>query len=307
MLSREAQNIFWFARYAERVENTARLINVNTNLVLDLPRHVEVGWAPLVRITGGDELFRGQYDKADERSVVRFLASDEVNPGSIMSSLSNARENARTIREILPREAWECINSLYMEVRRRMPRGLAENRRFEFMKSIIRDTQQLAGLLSGTLTHDNVYDFLCLGWDIERADMTTRIIDVRSASLLHETASDFIPYENIQWTSVLKSLSAYQMYRRHTRGPVSGTPVLSFLVKDRRFPRALNHCMLEVKGCLGRLPRHDGPMKAAAAVTKALSEFRPRGLTRKRLNALMDGYQRGLATLSDEISRTYFL
>jgi len=307
MLSREAQNIFWFARYMERAENTARLINVNTNLMLDLPRHVQVGWAPLVRITGNEKIFKSLYDKADEKSVVKFLVSDESNPGSIMSSLTFARENARTIREILPREAWEAINSLYIGVKERLPRGLAERSRFEFMKSIISDTQHLAGLLAGTLTHDNVYDFLCLGCEIERADMTTRIIDVRSASLLAASSGDFVPYENIQWTSVLKSLSAYQMYRRHERGPVTAAAVLDFLVKDRRFPRSLRHCVMEAKACLARLPRHEAPLKASGAVIRAASGFSSRDVTRKRLTLLMDGYQRSLASLSDEISRTYFL
>ena len=114
MLSRVAENIYWMARYIERAENIARLINVNTNLLLDLPKSANVGWVPIIEILGSGQLFNEQYDTPDERNVLRFIISDQKNSGSIVSSLNSARENARTIRDIIPRESWERINDLFM-------------------------------------------------------------------------------------------------------------------------------------------------------------------------------------------------
>ena len=113
MLSRVANNIYWMARYIERAENTARLINVNTHLLLDLPKRVRLGWEPIIDINSSRDYFYSMYNEADERSVVRFMVTDLKNTGSILSSLGKARENARTIRDIIPREAWEQINTLY--------------------------------------------------------------------------------------------------------------------------------------------------------------------------------------------------
>ena len=113
MLSRVAETIYWVGRYLERAENTARLINVNTNLMLDLPKGIALGWEPLIHMLGCEAAYDERHDEVTERRVVNFLISDESNPGSILSTLSYARENARTIREVLPREAWEELNSFY--------------------------------------------------------------------------------------------------------------------------------------------------------------------------------------------------
>lgn len=237
MLSRVAANIFWMARYIERAENTARLINVNTNLILDLPGRVRLGWEPIIDITGSRELFFSMYHEADERSVVRFLIANPANPGSILSALSFAREDARTIRDIIPGEAWEQVNQLYLRAKDLSKTGLSRRNRFDYLGNIILGAQTITGLLAGTMTHDEGYEFLRIGRNLERADMTTRIIDVRSGSLLPELPEEVLPFENIQWMSVLKSLTGYHMYRRHERVVVRRSDVLRFLLQERRFPR----------------------------------------------------------------------
>ncbi|MDX1529610.1 MAG: alpha-E domain-containing protein, partial [Gammaproteobacteria bacterium] len=113
MLSRVAENLYWLGRYMERAENTGRIVNVNGNLLLDLPKGIAPGWQPLIEITGSGNFYRKSYNDFEERNVVKFLVGDPQNPGSIISSLSMARENARTIRDIIPRESWELINELY--------------------------------------------------------------------------------------------------------------------------------------------------------------------------------------------------
>ncbi|MFU8832311.1 MAG: alpha-E domain-containing protein, partial [Wenzhouxiangella sp.] len=211
MLSRLAENLYWHGRYLERAEDLARLVNVNANLHLDLPGQLTPGWEPLVRIVGNPELFDELYEDKSERHVVRYMMADERNPGSLRATLEFARENLRSARDLLPREVWEQMNALYLKGQDELPANLSKRRRHEFLRELILDCQQLAGTLLGTMSQDDAYSFILIGRYLERADMTTRIIDVRSASLLPELSGELTPFENIQWMSVLKSLTAYQM------------------------------------------------------------------------------------------------
>ncbi len=306
MLSRVAHRIYWMARYVERAENTARLINVNTHLLLDLPRRATPGWEPLIEITGGEVLFHEIYSEPTERNVVRFLIGDAQNPGSILSSLVQARENARTIRDIIPREAWEQINGLYLSVKTGIQPALSSRRRHDFLRELIMSVQQITGLLAGTMTHDHGYDFLRMGRNLERADMTTRIIDVRSADLLPSESGELSPFETIQWMSVLKSLTAYQMYRREVQGPVRRRAVLEFLFRSAKFPRAVYHCLGEVESCLHDLPRNDAPLRTLAHLQRTVQEAPLESLEQRDLHTFIDGLQAGLAGLDHQVGATYF-
>jgi uncharacterized alpha-E superfamily protein len=307
MLSRVAENLYWMARYLERAEDTARVVNVYANLLLDLPRSVRPGWAPLVAITGNEQLFGQHYGAPDERSAVKFLIADLTNPGSILSSLGCAREDARTVRDYLPRESWEQLNELYLHARNNLPAGLGNKRRYEYLRAVILGVQQVTGLLAGTMTHDEGYQFLRMGRNLERADMTIRIVDVRSANLLPDSSEDLTPFENIQWMSVLKSLSAYQMYRRAMQAPVRRPDVLKFLFKERLFPRAFYHAISEVDACLRALPRREVPITLLQRIRELVTGSHPETMTQEQLHRFIDGLEQGLNTLHSAISETYFM
>jgi uncharacterized alpha-E superfamily protein len=306
MLSRVASNIYWMARYIERAENTARLVNVNTHLLLDLPKKIRLGWEPIIDISSSRNEFYELYSTADERSVVNFMVTDLKNPSSILSSLNLARENARTIRDIIPREAWEQINELYLQSKSKAATVLTYRHRYDYLRSVILGTQTITGLLAGTMTHDEGYNFLRMGRNLERADMTTRIIDVRSATLLPEMAEDLTPFENLQWVGVLKSLTAYQMYRREVRLRVSRPDVLKFLLQEDRFPRALYHTLLEVESCLHTMPKHEKPLRLVQKLQRVLLRAKPQELKQEKLHEFIDVLQLGLITINDSISKTYF-
>ncbi len=306
MLSRVANNIYWMARYIERAENTARLVNVNTHLLLDLPKRVRLGWAPIVDILSSRDDFYKKYEQADEKSVIRFMVTDLENPGSILSALKMARENARTIRDIIPREAWEQVNELYLTTKADAQQVFTHRHRFDFLRHIITGAQTITGLLAGTMTHDEGYDFLRMGRNLERADMTTRIIDVRSASLLPEMSEDLTPFENIQWMGVLKSLTAYQMYRREMRLRIRRPDVLKFLLLEPHFPRAFYHCLCEVESCLKDLPKNEKPLKLLAQLQRNLQRTKPETLEQQKLHDYIDELQLGLIKIADCVSETYF-
>jgi uncharacterized alpha-E superfamily protein len=304
MLSRVAESVYWMARQIERAENTARLINAHADLLLDLPKTVAPGWKSLVAILGTEALLAVGNQEPDERSVVKLLVDDPANSGSILSCLSLARENARSMRDILPREAWEQINDLTLTARAGVAAGLTKKGRHEYLRRIIVGSHQITGLLAGSMSHDHGYEFLRLGRHLERADMTTRIIDIRSASLPASTT--LAPFENTQWMSVLRSLSAYQMYRRHMQVRVSRSHVLVFLFQDRMFPRSFRHCMARAEQCLQHLPRNDPPLRVCARILRALESADPGNLDQHALQRLVDDFQLALGDLHEQIQASYF-
>jgi uncharacterized alpha-E superfamily protein len=305
MLSRVAENIYWLARYIERTENTARLVSVNANLLLDLPRGIAPGWQPLIDITGANVLFEEYYKDYGERQVVRFLISDQRHGGSILAALTAARENCRTIRDIVPREAWEQLNALYLFASEQLQKGLTKTGRHSYLRALISSVQGLNGLLDGTMLHDQGYRFLRLGRFLERADMTSRIADVRSATLLPE-ADELRPYDTIQWVSVLKSLTAYQMYRRSTQIRVQRGPVLRFIFQNGDFPRAVRYCLEAERVNLGYLPRNEASLRVVGRLARNLDAARFDRLRHEELHAFVDELQIGIAELHQEIAGTWF-
>ncbi|MCP5274186.1 MAG: alpha-E domain-containing protein [Burkholderiales bacterium] len=306
MLSRVANRIYWMARYLERAENTARLINVNTHLLLDLPKRVRLGWEPILDITSRRDYFYDLYEEADERSVIRFMVSDTRNPDSILSSLNLARENTRTIRDIIPREAWEQVNSLHLNTKSNARSVMTQRHRYDYLRSVILGVQTISGMLAGTMTHDEGYDFLRMGRNLERADMTTRIIDVRSASLLPDMPEDLTPFENLQWVSVLKSLTAYQMYRREMRQRIRRADVLKFLLQQENFPRSFYHALCQVDDCLNNLPRNEKVLQILTKLQKKLLQAKLQEFDQQKLHDFIDALQLGVIKINDSISKNYF-
>jgi uncharacterized alpha-E superfamily protein len=305
MLSRVAENLYWLARYVERAENTARIVTVNANLLLDLPKGVAPGWRPLVDITGANALFEEIHKDYGERQVLRFLLADERHPGSILVALSAARENCRTIRDIVPREFWEQINGLHLFASGELAKGLAKTGRHAYLRELVLRCQTLAGLLDGTMLHDQGYDFLRLGRYLERADMSTRIADVQSANLLPE-ADGGRPYDNIQWVSVLKSMTAYQMYRRSEQIRVQRAPVLRFIFKSPLFPRSVRWCIEHAREGLERLPRNEASLREVGRILRLLDGAELPALSQAELHDFVDDVQLGIANLHAEIAATWF-
>lgn len=308
MLSRVAENIYWLARYIERAEDTARLLSVNSHLLLDLPSSTKLGWSEIIAISGNDELFDELYEARDETSVLSFMCGDRRYSGSIISSLAGARENLRTTREVIPREIWEEINQLYINVQEQVEAGITPRRRDAFLNRVIRSCQTVNGLVEGMLSYTTARTFLVLGRQLERADMTTRIIDVRSANLLPRSPEDLTPFENLQWMSVLKSLSGFQMYRQHVRLRIRGPDVLQFLLQDRMFPRAVACALERLAIALKNLPMHELALEEVETCRKhiAQAEIIRMAAEPDLLHAFVDEIQIDFTELHDAIRKTYF-
>ena len=307
MLSRVANNLYWFGRYVQRAENTARLINVRANLLFDLPRAVDTGWAPLLQIMGAEESFSTRYTESSEVNSVRFLMLDAENPGSIASSLTSAREIMRTVRDSLPSEAWEKLNDLHLYVQERGEKSLTRSKRAEFLARVTDGVLLLHGLLDNNMSHDEGFHLLRIGTNLEQADMTTRIIDVRSSSLIQtRTSEDLAPFQNIQWMSVLRSLTGYQMYRRHERARVTGPNVLRFLLQNREFPRSVTFCLNMIASTLPHLPEQRAIARALDRTRALAHDANLDKLVESGLHSLMDEIQIGLAHTHEALHDAYF-
>lgn len=307
MLSRVASNLYWFGRYIQRAENIARLINVRANLLFDLPREVETGWGPILEILGAEENFRARYADSNELNSVRFLILDTENPGSIASSLQSAREIMRTVRDSLPSEAWEKLNDLHLYIQEKGEKSLSRNKRGELLARVTDGVLLLHGTLSNNMSHDEGFQLLRIGTNLEQADMTTRIIDVRSSSLIRTRASeDLAPFQNIQWMSVLRSLTGYQMYRRHVRVRVTGPNVLRFLLQDREFPRSVTFCLNMIASTLPHLPEHRRIARTLDRTRGLTHDANLDQLVESGLHELMDEIQIGLAQVHEALDEAFF-
>lgn len=307
MLSRVAENVYWMARYLERAEDTARLINSMSSLLLDLPRDVEVGWYELVKVVGAEEEFDEFYaDKVDERSVIRFLIFDTRNPSSIITCVNSARENARVTRDIVTNELWELVNELYHFTAEHAKGSASRRKRNEFLSGLVRLCQTMTGAMMGTLPHDDAYQFLRIGRNLERADMSSRILDVAAAKLLPEE-EDYNPaFATVRWISVLKSLNAFQAYRHKGYLGVNGADVLQYLFHEKDFPRSMVHSLDAIGNCFSAIPNPRAPRRHLNALVKRLEEIQTRRLKRSGLHRFIDEFQVGISTIHASLADTYF-
>ncbi|MEQ1897043.1 MAG: alpha-E domain-containing protein [Vicinamibacterales bacterium] len=241
LLSRVADSVYWIARYIERAENVARFIGVNLNLQIDLPLSPGQQWQPLIDTSGDAAIFKKRFGGATQARVIEYLAYDHENPSSIVSCLRAARENARSVRETISSEMWAQVNAMFLQIQSQ--RSLPEpERMLDAFREIRMGCHLFAGVTDATMTHNEAWHFMRLGRMLERADKTSRILDVKYFMLLPSPADVGTPYDDIHWAAVLKSVSGFEMYRKRF-GRITPADVVDFLVMDREFPRAVRYCI----------------------------------------------------------------
>jgi uncharacterized alpha-E superfamily protein len=306
MLSRVADRLYWMARYLERAEDTARLTQSYTHLIMDIPEGSEPGWEILVNILDAHTIFGASYRAFNEQNVLRFLIADSENPGSISNAIQFARENVRTTRDVLPGEVWEQVNHLHLYAREWADKSVGRRNRHKFLDQVIGRCQLINGLMMTTLVRDHAYRFIKLGHLLERADMTSRVIDVGAGALLgderHHSSVD-----PLIWASMLRSLSAMGTYRR-TIGPlVEVNEVVDFVFRNDALPRSIRFCLNGIRDELGGLRNKEEALRLLDRQRRRLSRFKVHEADREQLHGFIDNFQSGLNELSDTISQTWFL
>jgi uncharacterized alpha-E superfamily protein len=311
MLSRVADSIFWMSRYIERAENVARFVDVNLHLMLDLPGGMKEQWEPLVRITGDWEMFHERYGDATKDSVIQFLAFDLDNPNSIRASLSAARENARTVREIISSEMWSEINGFYLDVSNAASPSRAVEAPHEFFTRIKRSGHLVEGVTNATMSHGEAWHFCRVGRLLERADKTTRILDTKYFFLLPTTAEVGSPTDDLHWSAVLRSASGFEMYLKRY-GRISPGAVAQFLICDREFPRSVRHCARHAAESLHSITgTPDGAFSNSAErslgrLAAELDYTDSTDIVAAGLHEFLDALQLKLNRVGDAIIETFF-
>ncbi|GAB5562059.1 MAG: alpha-E domain-containing protein [Synoicihabitans sp.] len=258
MLSRVANLIYWTARYLERGENTLRLIDVNTQLVLDLESHSDFNdprsWEPLVFVTGEEDKFFELYGKvANEEAVVNFLLFDRRNPSSLLSCIASARENARCIRDQISSEMWEALNTLYLRIKSHDYQTYTDIGATEYLNDLKLRTQQIYAVAESMMPRNEGWWFYLLGRYLERADNTSRILDIKYFMILPDRHHVGSALDVIQWGSVLRSCSGFEAFRRTQRGQLKLENVVNYLIRDSEFPRSILASVTAAENSLAKI------------------------------------------------------
>ncbi|MDB5727822.1 MAG: alpha-E protein [Noviherbaspirillum sp.] len=253
MLSRTADHLYWMARYTERAENTARMLGVNAEAAL-LPQSEELaehGWRATLGISELQSLFDAKYDKLTQRDVLDFMVRDPDNPSSITACLTQARENARAVRGVLTTDLWETHNATWLMLQRHLASDIIGQDAGRFFEWVKYRSHLSRGVTIGTMLKDEAFYFIRLGTFLERADNTARILDVKFHGAPTSAAADLrsgdeTPVDFYYWASILRSVSAFEIYRKVYRDVITPARVAELLMLRADMPRSLVACMEEV-------------------------------------------------------------
>lgn len=307
MLSRSAERVYWLGRYIERTEDTARMLKAFTQVMMDIPKTHKLSWSMLLRILFAEHEFNKLYDVASEKNVVNFLLADIRNPNSIRSSIKAARENARTSKDAIPTGAWEMLNDLNLFIKESVDDSINRRGRYKFLSEVISRSLQFNGMIQNSLSRNQAYDFLQIGSMLERADMTSRMLDVAAGILLRRDSSDTGSFDMLIWLEILKAQNGIQMYRSLNGPKIDPTKVLHFMLCQDDFPRSIKFCLTEIEVFVTLLPGNDEVFEGWELLLDQLNSFdKEKDVSPEFLQRYFDDIQKGLIRIHNNISHTWF-
>jgi uncharacterized alpha-E superfamily protein len=339
MLSRDADSCYWIGRYVERAEAMARMVDVHFHAGLEtvLPiadNEIEAGtstlrWQSLLTISGSGDAYRRRYEAETDRDVLYFFAFDLEHPNSILSTWKRARENARSIREQISSEMWETLNVSYLQLREWDVDRVMAGTPHTFFQMVKDASHLFQGILNRTMMMGETRDWLDTGRFLERAGQTARLLDVKYHDLLptyngvggahggHVGAngghggSNGDEMDMHGWIAVLKSVSAFEMYRKTHQDGITPAHVVDFLVLNTHFPASVRHGIGRVEGCLRRISGNHSeepstePERLVGRLRADLTYSRPEEIIRDGLHKFLDGVQRRCGDIGNAIMRAY--
>ncbi len=315
MLSRTADHLFWMARYTERAENTARMLDVNyqTSLMPQSAHSAQMGWQGLLSISELLPTYRACYGEVQAREVLSFMVRDENNPSSIAASLRAARENARAVRGTLTTEVWETLNQTWLELSRMLRAGEFERDPAQFFEWVKFRSHLSRGVTLGTMLQDEALYFMRLGTFLERADNTARLVDVKFHALEGDYfgAAEGRDHENdfYHWSAVLRSVSGFEIYRRVYRDVIKPERVAELLILRSDMPRSLHASLIEVVKNLERVSEQSDSetQRRAGQLCAALRYGRIDEVLATGLHAYLTHFLDRVNDLGGRISREFLV
>lgn len=311
MLSRVAESVYWMARYVERADNIARFVDVNLRFNLDETLTGRDQWEPLVQITGDEKEYEKRYGEFSRDQVVRFLIFDRDYSNSVISALKMARENARTIRETIPSEAWEQLNAFYHFVRDTQLSTDIEEELSNYLAQLKSHALLYCGILETTMSRNEGWHFANLGKMLERADKTSRLLDVKYFRLMPNVNDVNTTLDDLQWSALLRSVSGFEMYRKRFHA-ITVTKVLEFLTRDVEFPRSILFCLNDACRSMSAIAAMDecSPQQSETATLYQLREsllgLTARNIIDNGLHEFVDNFQRRVNEVDAAIQTKYF-
>ncbi len=310
MLSRVANSMYWLNRYIERAENVARFIDANYHMTLDIPDGASDQWQPLINTTGDHELFKKLYGEASRENAIQFLVFDRNNPNSIHSCVRAARENARSVREYISSEMWEQLNTFYLMINN-AAQEVSMDLPHQFFVDIMTASHAFIGITDSTMNHGEGWHFGRMGRMLERADKTSRLLDVKYFILLPSIDYVGSSYDNILWGALLRSASAFEMYRKR-HGRIDPRKIVDFLLLDPHFPRAVHYCVVTAMISMNNItgsPRGTYANKAEQSLGRLLAEFNFAALEdifSSGLHEYLDSTETRINAVGAEIQKVFF-
>ena len=311
MLSRTADHLFWMARYTERAENTARMLDANYQLSL-LPQsdeYAELGWRAMLSISELSGIYSAAHHGMKSREVIDFMARDLSNPSSIVSCLRAARENARAVRSSTNSELWESLNTTWLDCQRMLADGILEREPYTFFEWVKFRSHLSRGVQLGTLVKDDAFYFMRLGTFIERADNTARILDVKFEMMEQRADTSAQPFDYHHWMAVLGSVSGFEVYRRVYRDVITPERVAGLLILYRDWPRSLAASIAEAEQLIGQVTkgRDTEATRLAAQLSAELKNGRIRDILQGGLHAYLVNFLARVNDLAGRVSREFLL
>jgi uncharacterized alpha-E superfamily protein len=312
MLSRIADSLFWMARYMDRAENAARLLDVPYHMLLEQSQQTyELRWDAVVRITRAQDLYYRLYEDAEPDQVCECLLFRDDNPNSVVSCITNVRENARTIRDRMSREMWENVNGLYHRVREMQDDRNTRHSLHGFCREVISGSHAFNGITDSTLPHDEGWHFLQAGRALERTENTARVVDVEYHKLL-EAAAPVSYAGNQQWMAVLKSVAAYEVYRRVYHSSIEPENVAELLILHKEHPRSVRFNVARLQTAL-RAISGAGPHSYANEAERLTGKLhdslvydRIQDIFDRGLHLFLSGVEDSCRGIGGQIASTYF-
>lgn len=307
MLARLAENLFWAGRYVERAEDTARMVDVTYHGLLESPpSEVTAAWAQLLDVLHLTPAYHARYGEVTATDVIRFLVLDESNPGSMLASIGRARENGRSVRELVSIELWEAVNGIYLELRARDLEAEIEHRPYELFAFVKRRCQMIVGVATETMPRDDGWRFLTLGRMLERAEMTCRLLNVRFQQLVSSSSGSMAFHH---WVAVLKSASGVEAFRKHYRASMRPAHVVEFLLLSPDFPRSVLFALQAAEHQLIRLSGDAVGARSRRLVGRVRASLEYTGvdeLMADGLHEFLDEVQKGTLAVADAVAAEFF-
>ncbi len=310
LVARFAESVFWLARYMERVENIARILDVNETFARDSMGGKD--WLPILQLNADEKRFFARHEKATPEDILHFYILDRENPTSVAYGVAAARENARGLRHLISTEMWTHLNVFQYYVRSLKRRDIRVSNLSRLCGIVRENCQTHAGITEGTLYRDEAWCFYYIGKYIERADQTSRLLDIKYQHLVGPGADPDAALDINQWNAVIRSAAGYQAFRRTYQRGFKVENVAAFMIFDPDFPRSMSACLYRVQTLIGQLDTRFGlptgkvTRGVLADVAKVLDAKDTRAVLKPSLHRFIDNVQMQLAGITDEMTKTFF-